>query len=152
VKTFTYDPIGNLLSKSDVGTYTYPLAGSALPHAVSVINGTINSTFTYDGNGNQTAGVGRGISYTSYNKPSSITQGSATLFFSDDIDHQRFKQQAPEGTTYYCGTYRDHTICPETNFLQISGVYDGASQLCQCGGTAVSSRACVFLVREPNCK
>jgi hypothetical protein len=44
VKTFTYDPIGNLLSKSDVGTYTYPLAGSALPHAVSVINGTINST------------------------------------------------------------------------------------------------------------
>jgi hypothetical protein len=29
---FTYDPIGNLLSKSDVGTYTYPLAGAALPH------------------------------------------------------------------------------------------------------------------------
>jgi len=32
---------------------------------------------------------------------SSITQGSATLFFSHDIDHQRFKQQAPEGTTLY---------------------------------------------------
>ena len=41
----------------------------------------------------------RSISYTSYNKPSSITQGSATLLFSHDIDHQRFKQQAPEGTT-----------------------------------------------------
>ncbi len=35
MKTFSYDAIGNLLSKSDVGTYTYPLAGSALPHAVS---------------------------------------------------------------------------------------------------------------------
>jgi len=23
-KTFSYSPIGNLLSKSDVGTYTYP--------------------------------------------------------------------------------------------------------------------------------
>jgi RHS repeat-associated protein len=68
---------------------------------VSSIAGTINSTFTYDPNGNQTAGLGRSISYTSYNKPSSINQGSATLFFSHDIDHQRFKQQAPEGTTLY---------------------------------------------------
>src|SRR5579872_2918402 len=76
VKTFSYDPIGNLLSKSDVGTYTYPLAGAALPHAViSVAGSTINSTFTYDANGNQTAGLGRSVSYTSYNKPSSITQG-----------------------------------------------------------------------------
>jgi hypothetical protein len=41
VKTFTYGPIGNPLSKSDVGTYTYPLGGAALPHAGSVINGTI---------------------------------------------------------------------------------------------------------------
>jgi YD repeat-containing protein len=66
VKTFSYDPIGNLLSKSDVGTYTYPVAGSALPHAVqSISGGTISTTFTYDGNGNQTAGLGRSISYTS---------------------------------------------------------------------------------------
>jgi RHS repeat-associated protein len=107
-KSFTYDPIGNLLSKSDVGTYTYPLAGAALPHAVSSINGTINSTFTYDPNGNQTAGVGRSISYTSYNKPSSITQGSSTLFFSHDIDHQRFMQQAPEGTTFYFDAFGVH--------------------------------------------
>jgi hypothetical protein len=34
-----YDAIGNLLSKSDVGTYTYPLAGSARPHAVTSISG-----------------------------------------------------------------------------------------------------------------
>jgi hypothetical protein len=47
VKTFSYDPIGNLLSKSDVGTSTYPVAGAALPHAVSSINGAIVSTFTY---------------------------------------------------------------------------------------------------------
>jgi hypothetical protein len=35
VKTFTYDALGNLLSKSDVGNYTNPLTGSALPHAVT---------------------------------------------------------------------------------------------------------------------
>jgi choline dehydrogenase-like flavoprotein len=68
------------------------------PHAVSAVNGTVSSTFTYDLNGSQIAGLGRGITYTSYNKPSSITQGSSRLFFSDDVDHQRFKQQTPEGT------------------------------------------------------
>ena len=35
VKSFSYDPIGNLLSKSDVGTYTYPAQGptAVRPHA-----------------------------------------------------------------------------------------------------------------------
>jgi RHS repeat-associated protein len=74
----------------------------------SITAGNINTTFTYDPNGNQTAGLGRSISYTSYNKPSSITQGSGTLFFSHDIDHQRFKQVAPEGTTYYFDAFGVH--------------------------------------------
>src|SRR6266852_2628443 len=78
-KSFAYDAIGNLLSKSDVGAYTYPLAGSARPHVVtSISSGNINTTFTYDPNGNQISGLGRSISYTSYNKPSSITQGTGT--------------------------------------------------------------------------
>jgi hypothetical protein len=98
VKTFSYDAIGNLLTKSDVGNYAYPLAGSALPHAVaSISGGAISTSFTYDPNGNQTTGLGRSISYTSFNKPSSITQGSSTLFFSHDIDHQRFQEVSPEG-------------------------------------------------------
>jgi hypothetical protein len=104
VKTFAYDPIGNMLTKSDVGNYLYPAAGAALPHAVSSISGgAISTTFTYDLNGNQTGGLGRSISYTSYNKPASITQGTRALFFSDDPDHQRFKQVSPEGVTLYLG-------------------------------------------------
>jgi uncharacterized protein RhaS with RHS repeats len=110
VKNFTYDALGNLLSKSDVGNYAYPLAGSALPHAVmSISGGAVSTSFTYDPNGNQTSGLGRSITYTSYNKPSSITQGSSTLFFSDDTDHQRFKQVAPEGTTLYFDAFGVHT-------------------------------------------
>jgi RHS repeat-associated protein len=109
VKNFSYDAIGNLLTKSDVGNYTYPLAGSALPHAVtSISGGTVSTSFTYDPNGNQTSGLGRSISYTSYNKPASITQGSSTLFFSHDIDHQRFKQVAPEGITLYFDAFGVH--------------------------------------------
>ena len=57
MKTFLYDAIGNLLAKSDVGNYADPLAGSALPHAVtSISGGNISTTFTYDPNGNQTQG------------------------------------------------------------------------------------------------
>jgi hypothetical protein len=101
LKSFAYDVIGNLLSKSDVGTYAYPLAGSARPHAVtSISSGNINTTFTYDPNGNQTSGLGRSITYTSYNKPSSITQGSGTLNFSHDVDHQRFKRIDPEARRF----------------------------------------------------
>jgi hypothetical protein len=47
VKDFSYNPIGNLLAKTDVGNYLYPAAGTALPHAVSGISGgTISTTFT----------------------------------------------------------------------------------------------------------
>jgi hypothetical protein len=53
-KTFTYDVIGNLITKSDVGTYVYPAGGTPLPHAVSSISG---ASFAYDGNGNQTTGA-----------------------------------------------------------------------------------------------
>jgi RHS repeat-associated protein len=101
-KTFSYSAIGNLLSKSDVGTYSYPSPGSALPHAVlSTSGGTISATFTYDANGNQTSGLGRNITYSSYNKPASITQGTQTISFLDDTEHQRFQQVTPSGTTLY---------------------------------------------------
>jgi RHS repeat-associated protein len=110
VKTFTYDPVGNLLTKSDVGTYTYPTPGSPQPHAVTSIAGSaINTTFTYDPNGNETSGLGRSMTYASYNKPSAITQGSTTLFFNDDVDHQRYKQIAPEGNTLYFDVFGIHT-------------------------------------------
>jgi len=102
VKTFSYSAIGNLLSKSDVGTYSYPSAGSALPHAVmSTSGGTISGTFTYDPNGNQTSGLGRNISYSAHNKPSSITQGTLSISFLDDTEHQRFQQVTPSGTILY---------------------------------------------------
>lgn len=105
-KTFSYDGIGNILTKSDVGTYVYGQSGLARPHGVLSISGsTINTTFTYDPNGNQTAGLGRTIAWSSYNKPTSITQGTRTISFQDDTNHQRFKQVTPEGTTLYVSAF-----------------------------------------------
>jgi RHS repeat-associated protein len=102
VKTFSYSAIGNLTSKTDVGTYSYPASGQALPHAVSSISGSlINTTFTYDAKGNMTAGNGLTVAYASYNKPTTITRGTNSLFFSHDPEHQRYQQIAPGGTTVY---------------------------------------------------
>jgi RHS repeat-associated protein len=68
---------------------------------VSSTSGTLTTSYTYDANGNLTAGAGRTITYSAANMPISITQGTKTLTFGLDIDHQRFKQTAPEGTTLY---------------------------------------------------
>jgi RHS repeat-associated protein len=104
-KSFTYDLVGNITSKSDVGTYSYPSPGQPLPHGVaSISGGLINTTFSYDSKGNMTSGNGLTVSYASYNKPSSITRGTNTIGFSHDPEHNRYKQVAPGGTTLYLGS------------------------------------------------
>jgi RHS repeat-associated protein len=111
VKNFNYDAIGNLTTKSDVGSYTYPASGatSSLPHAVTGVNGlTISTTFTYDPNGNQISGLGRTTTWTSYNKPASITQGSSTISFVDGPDHRRIKQVTAQGETLYFDSFGAH--------------------------------------------
>jgi RHS repeat-associated protein len=101
-KAYAYNTIGNMMSKSDVGAYSYAPPGSPLPHAVMSISGsTISTTFAYDPNGNQTAGLGRTITWTSYNMPATITQGTRTVSFQHNTEHQRIKQVAPDGTTLY---------------------------------------------------
>jgi RHS repeat-associated protein len=79
-KTYTYDEIGNLLSKTGVGNYSYPVsgAGSLRPHAVTSISGSVasqsNPTFGYDANGNLMSGANRTITWTSFDMPASITR------------------------------------------------------------------------------
>jgi RHS repeat-associated protein len=74
--TLQYNALGMLLSKSDVGTYTYPSAGSTRPHALGTLNaldGT-STSYQYDAAGNLTAasdGKYRGVTYTSFNLPDS---------------------------------------------------------------------------------
>ncbi|MDZ7653983.1 MAG: RHS repeat-associated core domain-containing protein [Burkholderiaceae bacterium] len=78
----TYNDIGNITSKTGVGTYTYPASGSTSvrPQAVSSITGTVaniaNPAFGYDANGNLTSGLGRTVTWTSFNYPLSITKAS----------------------------------------------------------------------------
>jgi RHS repeat-associated protein len=98
----TYDRLGNIRSKSDIGTYTYTggICGGG-SHAVKSVAGTKNATYCYDANGNMISGNGRQLSYTSYDLPFAITEGTIKVGFLYGPDRQRFKRidTLPTGVT-----------------------------------------------------
>jgi len=87
-QSFTYDSIGNITSKTGVGSYIYG-AGTAGPHAVTTAGGT---TYAYDANGNQINGDGRTLTYTSFNKIKTMTKGVVSSSFDYDVNHNRIQQ------------------------------------------------------------
>ena len=98
-KTLGYDALGDITSKSDVGTYAY--GSGAGPHAVTGITGTVNGvtnptyTYTYDADGNMTAGAGRSVTWTSFNMAAQVVEGSTTIALTYDSEHNRIVQTAP---------------------------------------------------------
>jgi RHS repeat-associated protein len=112
-QTFNYDALGNISSKTNVGTYTYPAAGSALPHMVTSITGTVsgltNPSFGYDANGNTVSGLNRLYTWSAANLPLTIdklTSGTAATAtqryeFLYGPERQRTRQiiRAMSGTT-----------------------------------------------------
>jgi RHS repeat-associated protein len=100
-KHVTYDLTGNILSKSDVGVYTYGPTGGVGPHAVQSIAGTLSATYLYDANGNMTSGGGRTLTWTSFNMPATISRGASTVSFAYNGEHERIKQAQGSQSTYY---------------------------------------------------
>lgn len=87
-QVFTYDSIGNIESKSGVGTYVYGENGAG-PHAVTTAGGVV---YGYDANGNQINGDGRTLTYTSFNKPKTMAKGAASSTFYYGPNHSRIQQ------------------------------------------------------------
>ncbi len=71
-----YDDLGNIISKSDVGTYSYT---GARPHAVSEIvqSGTAIPIVTQD------------ITYSGFEKVRTLTEGDASIHFTYGMGHDR---------------------------------------------------------------
>ena len=98
-----YDALGNVSYKSDVGNYTYD------PIKKHQVTASSNGwTFGYDNNGNMTSGRNATISWTSFNYPSSIANGSDTSTFSYTPDRQYWRQisnytSGGAATTIYVG-------------------------------------------------
>ncbi len=102
--TLAYNALGMLLSKSDVGSYSYPAQGIAngRPHAVQSVTG-IGSSYSYDLNGNAvtaSAGKWRNITYTSFNLPGNVPGdrgidgpgATPRALWQYDENHQRIKE------------------------------------------------------------
>jgi YD repeat-containing protein len=80
-KTFAYDFIGNITSKTGVGSYTY---GGSRPHGVTAAGGV---NYTYDANGNITGdSSGRSISFDGFNRPVGVAKTGASGSFVYDHD------------------------------------------------------------------
>lgn len=89
--TIDYDAIGNIVTRSDVGSFTYGEGGVG-PHAVTSITGARAKTCAYDANGNRTHDGSTLISYSSFNKPVTMTRGGDSLQFAYDPDRNLYHQ------------------------------------------------------------
>ena len=102
----SYDILGNITSKSDVGTYTYGENGAG-PHAVTSTTGLINEWYEYDANGNRISSNEGWIEYTSFNKPHWIEDDDAEVSFEYGPNRNRIIQavnkDGVETTKYYIG-------------------------------------------------
>ena len=106
----TYDALGNLRYKSDVGNYRYD---DERPHAVSQAGDT---HYQYDANGNMLSANNRTVTWRSDNKPLDITQGTQRVTFSYDGAGSRYKKVNSQGdTTWYVGSlYERHQRADST--------------------------------------
>lgn len=112
-QSYGYDAIGNITSRSDMGTYIY--GNGSAPHAVTQIALAAGGTRQYiydvegnliqelqrDTNNNLLPTLGRNEIYSSFNKPTTLANSTATLTLVYGPDHQRIKQIAPAATTIY---------------------------------------------------
>jgi RHS repeat-associated protein len=88
---FTYDAMGNILSRSDVaGGAQWTYHGAKKHFALQA--GDSSHTYTPDANGNAATRNGQTITWTSYNYPSVINGNGKVLNFSYDAFRQRYSQ------------------------------------------------------------
>ncbi|MBB3121514.1 NBR1-Ig-like domain-containing protein [Pseudoduganella violacea] len=98
-QVFGYDNAGgNLSSKTGLGNYQYPPqgSGSTRPHAVQSISG-VPGTFSYDINGNLLSGAGKQYTWSSFDKPNTISKGGITSTFAYGAEQQRTRQDRSDG-------------------------------------------------------
>ncbi len=100
-QSMTYDALGNLLSKTGVGSYAYGANGNgtgAGPHQARTVGG---STYSYDANGNLVSGGGRTYSWRADNLAASVTRAGVTESYTCDGDGTRVAKTVGGVTTVY---------------------------------------------------
>lgn len=116
--TVGYDALGNITSKTGVGSYKYgsQCAGNTSgPHAVCNITGgsvgSKNASYSYDANGNMLSGDGRSITWSLFDKPTQITQNGNTTVMGYGPERQLL-------------TRADTTSAGTTHTVFVGGLYE----------------------------
>ncbi len=97
-QTYSYSAIGNITSKSDVGSYTYAGTNYANPHAATSIAGT---GLVYDNNGNVTDDGLFDHTWNYRNQLIESGNGAATSTYGYDHNGDRVKLTEEGFTTYF---------------------------------------------------
>ena len=113
-QTFSYNAIGNITYNSRLGSYSYPAAGQARPHAVASAGA---NAFTYDPNGNMLSGPGRSIEWNADNRPTQVN----TTLYAYDAEGVRLTKTLGPTTTYYVGNDYELTGTEVTKYISLAG-------------------------------
>jgi RHS repeat-associated protein len=141
---YNYDPLGNLTTKEGLaGTLGYGTDGSnvAGPHAVTRANGW---SYKYDAIGNLESATKAGeqtktVSYSPFNTPTSITQGSkfSTLVYGPNQDRIKHSDSNGRVTKYVGGIYEEVTKGDVTQKIHYVGDF---ALFIQTGGTTPTNK------------
>lgn len=128
----TYDALGDITDKSDVGAYTY-----GDPNHVHAVTEAGSNTYSYDADGNLTAGGGRTYTWMAVDLPASVTQSGATTSWTYDADYNRVTQTEPGKTTLFLnpridlGMHYEQVTYTGGRIDQIHILYAGATPIGQ---------------------
>lgn len=148
-QTYSYNAIGDLLNKSDVGAYSYAGTGNANPHAATTIAGL---TYTYDNNGNLIGAGPKAFSWSYRNLLATTTTGSATSTYGYDFKSARVKQTINGVTTFYPNRYSSLTGTSTTDNIYLGdtliAAVDSGSSTVSGGGTGSVSTSTPAIVQS----
>ncbi|HEU5103109.1 MAG TPA: RHS repeat-associated core domain-containing protein, partial [Roseiflexaceae bacterium] len=119
---YQYDKLGNLLSKTGVGSYSYGANGNgtgAGPHQARSVGG---QTYQYDANGNLLSGGGRSYTWDHENRPTQIISNTVTENYTYDGDGERISRASGGTTTIYLGgLWEETTAGVITSYYSFNG-------------------------------
>jgi YD repeat-containing protein len=124
---YTYDPLGNILSKTGVGAYSY---STTRPPAVTTAG---PFGFGYDANGNMTTVGGKITTWDAEKRPTSIARVSGSETYTYDADGERVRRAAGFTTTVSLGGLWQEDVA--------GGVVGVTRVLYGFNGTVVAQRA-----------
>ncbi|MBI2464436.1 DUF4105 domain-containing protein [Candidatus Peregrinibacteria bacterium] len=134
--TYSYDALGNMLSRTDVGSYQYSGLNNANPHAATKIG---NTDLYYDTRGNMISDGQRILTYDQRNLISRSVYNGLTADFVYDHSGNRVLKKTSNDTVWYPNQYYEirATKGGEKNYRYI---FAGSNRIASIEGSTVYDR------------